>query len=265
MTGTKSLLILANWKMQLNNAESLALFKEIDEELKGLKNTEGMGVIICPSFTALPEIAKLIPETKIKLGAQDVFWEQVGVYTGEVSPEMLKECNCQYVLVGHSDRRTYLKETDEMVHLKIKATLASLLSPVICVGETFKERQLGRKDYVVIRQVTQALSGIDLILDSTQLIIAYEPVWVIGSGQAIDSEEAEYMHQVIKQSLIDLYPMKIVENCFRIIYGGSINSQIVKSFLVQPHIDGVLVGGASLNKEEFIGIIKEAIKVQKFK
>jgi triosephosphate isomerase len=265
MPTPKNSLILANWKMQLNNTESLGLFKELKEKIKELKNTESVEVVVCPSFTALPDIAKIATDTKLKLGAQDVFWEQVGAYTGEISPEMLKECGCTYVIIGHSDRRTYLKETDEMVHLKIRAALNSLLYPIICVGETFKERQLGRKDYVVIRQVTQALSGIDLILDSTQLVIAYEPVWVIGSGQAIDSEEAEYMHQVIKQALFDLYPVKIVENCFRIIYGGSINSQIVKSFMVQPHIDGVLVGGASLNKEEFIGIIKEAIKVNVFK
>lgn len=265
MSTLKNSFILANWKMQLNNVEGLNLFKGLKEETKKLKNAENVEIVVCPSFTALPDIAQIAIDTKIKLGAQNVFWEQIGAYTGEISPEMLKECNCKYVIIGHSDRRIYLKETDEMVHLKIKAALNSLLYPIICVGETFKERQLGRKDYVVIRQVTQALSGIDLILDSTQLIIAYEPVWVIGSGQAIDSEEAEYMHQVIKQALFDLYPVKIVENCFRIIYGGSINSRIVKSFMVQPHIDGVLVGGASLNKEEFIGIIKEVVKINVFK
>lgn len=265
MGESKNPFVLANWKMQLNNTESVGLFKEIKDEFNRLKDVANIEVAICPSFTALPDIFKLANDSKIKLGAQNVFWEQVGAYTGEISPEMLKEFGCQYVIIGHSDRRAYLKETDEMVHLKVKAALNGLLYPIICVGETFKERQLGRKDYVVIRQVTQALSGIDIILDSTQLIIAYEPVWVIGSGQAIDSEEAEYMHQVIRQALIDLYPMKVVEKCFRIIYGGSINSQIVKSFLVQPHIDGVLVGGASLNKDEFIDIIKEVSKVNKLK
>ncbi len=254
----KSCYIIANWKMQLNIKDSVYLFSKIKE---GLPENNKAEIAICPSYTALPDLNKMNDnDGKIKLGGQDVFWEDVGAYTGEISCNMLKEVGCDYVIIGHSDRRNYLKEDDEMVHYKTKITLANKLKPIVCVGETFQERQEGKRDYTIISQVTKALSGIELKGDE-EIIIAYEPVWVIGSGQAINTEEAEYMHQVIKQTLIDLFSVTLAEKCFRIIYGGSINQKIVKTFLIQPHIDGVLIGGASLNPDEFLGIIKEANNV----
>ncbi len=245
--------IIANWKMQLNIKESLEVFSAIQNNFPEKNKSE---VVICPSCVSLFEIGKLLDEKKVKLGAQNVFWEETGAYTGEISCEMLRECGCRYIIIGHSDRRKYLKEDDEMVHYKIKTSLKNSLIPIVCVGETFKERQEGKKDYVIIRQITKALSGINLS-GNDKIIIAYEPVWVIGSGQAINAEDAEYMHDIIRQASIDLFDVSIVEKSFKIVYGGSINKDIVKTFLVQPHIDGVLVGGASLKPESFLDIIKE--------
>lgn len=245
--------------MQLSIEESVNLFNEINS---GLPDKNQAEIAVCPNFMALPEINKNNKaDGTIKLGGQDVFWEEVGAYTGEISANILKEANCSYVIIGHSDRRKYFNETDEMVHYKVRAALSAGLIPIVCVGETFKERQEGKKDYTIINQVTKALSGIEL-KDKGKIIVAYEPVWVIGSGQAINEKEAEYMHQVIKQSLYDLFSVSSVESFFRIIYGGSINESIVKNFLIQPNIDGVLVGGASLNAEKFIAIIKEANNVK---
>ncbi len=246
--------IIANWKMQLSLNESLSLFGEIDEVLPE-KNKAN--VVICPSYTALAKINEINTRKKIKLGAQNVFWEEIGAYTGEISTKMLEEVDCKYVIIGHSDRRKYFKEDDDVVHHKLKTVLDSSLVPIVCVGEDFQQRQEGKKDYTIISQVTKAFSGIDF-KGNEKVIIAYEPVWVIGSGQAINAEDAEYMHEIIKQTIIDLFGVGIFEKIFKIIYGGSINAKIVKTFLVQPNIDGVLVGGASLNADKFLEIIKEA-------
>lgn len=251
--------VIANWKMQLNLEESIKLFNEMKS---GLPANNKVEVVVCPNFIALSEINKINGSgVNIKLGGQDVFWEDVGAYTGEISAKMLRGVNCEYVIIGHSDRRKYFNESDEAIHYKIRAALNAGLTPIVCVGETFKERQEGKKDYTIINQVTKALSGIDL-QGAEKVIVAYEPVWVIGSGQAINSEEAEYMHQVIKQTLFDLFSVSAVESCFRIIYGGSVNENIVKRFLVEPSIDGVLVGGASLSADKFLGIIKEANNIK---
>lgn len=246
-------IFIANWKMSLSLEETLGLIKKIAKEVKIPENN--FEVVVCPSFTALTEASALLKKSKISLGSQDVFWEEKGAYTSGISAKMLKEVGCKYVIIGHSERRQYLKETDEMVHQKIKAALKENLIPIVCVGETFEERQEGQKDYVIIRQVTKALEGLNLA-GKQEIIIAYEPVWVIGSGQAVNPEEAEYTNQVIKHVLIDLYPLDIVKEHMRIIYGGSVDSKIISSFLEQPTIKGVLVGGASLKADEFVKMIK---------
>jgi triosephosphate isomerase len=257
----KKPIIIANWKMKLALAESLKLAKKILKE-SGIRNQEsGIEIVLCPSFIILSDIQKLIfkirnSKFKIRLGAQDVFWETKGAFTGEVSAFMLKEAGCEYVIIGHSERREYLKETDEMIHKKIKVVLEEDLIPVLCVGETFGERQQGQKDFRIIMQVTKALEGIK-IKPRQNLIIAYEPVWVIGSGQAVEPEEAEHTNRVIKQTLIDLFGSEIAEENFRIIYGGSVDSSTVKDFVDQPTVDGVLVGGASLDAEEFVKLITQ--------
>ncbi len=243
-------IIIANWKMKLGVSESIELAKKISKE-KFLKAE----VVLCPSFTSLSETGKILNNNEIKLGAQDCFWESDGAYTGEVSAKQLKELGCEFVILGHSERRQYLNETDEMIHQKVKMALSARLIPIICVGETFLQRQEGAKDYILIQQTTKALEGIDLNLDQ-KIIIAYEPVWVIGSGQAIKPSEAEDTHQVIRQSLFDIFPSLMVENNFRIIYGGSVDSGNVRKFVELENTSGVLVGGASLKAEGFISLVK---------
>ncbi len=274
----KNPILIANWKMCLTREENLKLAEKILKDLKTKSSTQKrniveklkLDIVFCPSFTYLSDIGDLIfkarcpKEFNLALGAQDVFWEEKGAFTGETSALMLKELGCQYVIVGHSEKREYLKETDEMVHRKIKACLEQQLIPILCVGETFEERQLGQKDVRIITQVTKALGGIR-VKESQSLIIAYEPVWVIGSGQSVNPEEAEHAHRVIRQTLIDLwYPVEVIEKNFRIIYGGSVDSKTVKSFIDQPTVDGVLVGSASLKAEEFIKMIQLISDYEKF-
>ncbi len=251
----KNSLVIANWKMNLSFKKTLELTKDIKKRLSQ-KRIKGVKVVLCPSFPMLNEVKKIIKNSKIVLGAQDTFWEEKGPFTSAVSPLILKEIGCQYVIIGHSERRRYFKETDDIVHKKVKAALRAGLIPVICVGETFSERKEHRKDYVIIRQVSRALEGIK-VKKENKVVIAYEPVWVIGSGQAVRPEEAEYTSKVILHRLFDLYSKKIVENNFWIIYGGSVDSHIVKSFTHQLDIEGVLVGGKSLRAKEFVNIVNQ--------
>jgi triosephosphate isomerase len=244
--------VIANWKMKLGVAESQALASV----LKRVR-TDGRDVVVCPSFPSLGEISKMLKGSVIKLGAQDCFWEADGAFTGEVSAKQLKEVGCEYVLIGHSERRQFLNETDEMVHKKIRMALLQGLTPIVCVGETFDQRQSGAKDYVLIQQTTKAFEGVD-VNPNQHVIIAYEPVWVIGSGQAIDPNEAGAAHLIIRQTLFDLFPSSLVKSNFHIIYGGSVDGDNVSNFTSLEHTDGVLVGGASLNIETFAAIIKNA-------
>lgn len=250
----KKNIIIANWKMNLGSKETETLTKDIINGLKKIKKIEKIEVVLCPSSTAMSTINNLTSKSPISLGAQNCFWEERGAYTGEISPAQLKELGSQYIIIGHSERRSHLKETDEMIHQKIKITLEVGLTPILCVGETFEERQRGVKDYVIINQVSKALEGLRLKTDQ-QLIIAYEPVWVIGSGQAVKPEEAEYINRVILQRVIDFYPLPIVRNNIRLIYGGSVDHTNVAEFMKQETIDGILVGGASLKAAEFVEII----------
>lgn len=253
----KKKIIIANWKMNLTLQQSLVLAKDILNGLKKIKNLKKIDIVLCPSFTALSSIQPLLL-SKVYLGAQNCFWEEAGAYTGEISPFQLKEVGCQYVIIGHSERRQYLKETDEMIHCKVKTGLEAGIIPVLCIGETFEERQKGIKDYVIINQLSHALEGVNLKANQ-QLIIAYEPIWVIGTGQAVRPEEAEYASRIILQRVIDLYPLPIVRNNIRIIYGGSVDHTNIQDFLKQDTIDGVLVGGASLKAEGFIKMISRIV------
>ncbi len=250
-------IIIANWKMKLGLAETLSLAKKINSKFKGI--AEGT-IVVCPNFISLLEIKKIFKESKIKVGAQDVFWEGKGAYTGEISPSMLVEAGCRYVIIGHSERRKFLMENYEMIHRETKAVLSiEDLVPIICIGENWDERKTDRRDFVLFDQMQQALSGIDIV-GNQQIIIAYEPIWAIGSGTAIEPSEAEYAHKVIKLTLNDMFGMKIVKNNFKIIYGGSINSKNVKGFVGLENLDGMLVGGASLDVDEFYKVVKAIIK-----
>lgn len=246
----KRKVVIANWKMSLTLRESIQLAKEVGASSAKVHTVD---IVLCPSFTALPSVGPLLPHA-IALGAQDVFWEEKGAYTGAIAPRLLVEMGCRYVLVGHSERRQYFQETDAMVHKKIVAALRAGLIPILCVGETSDERRNGQKDYVVMRQVAEAIRGVTL-LGTQELIVAYEPVWVIGTGQAVSGDDAEHMSQVIRHTIADTIPPVTMESRCRIVYGGSVDAKNVADFTRRNVIDGVLVGGASLKSSSFSGIL----------
>lgn len=250
-------IFVANWKMNLAVVETEKLTKELSQGLRSLVNEE-LEIVLCPAFPALDNLSLMLKKenpANLKIGAQDVFWEERGAFTGEVSVKMLKEADCEYVIVGHSERRKNLGETDEMVNKKVKVLLENDLTPIICVGETFEERQKGIRDVVVARQTAAAMDDTE-IFGNKKVIIAYEPVWVIGTGQAVDPEDAEHSHKMIRESLLEIFSLDIVEKHFQIIYGGSVDSKNIKDFVDREAIGGVLVGGASLKAEEFVKMIK---------
>ncbi len=253
----KKKIVIANWKMNLNLKETKDLTKKIIQDLKKIKKLKNLEIVLCPSFPAIFAVKNLISQARklpVYLGAQNVFWEEKGAYTGEVSVPILKELGVKFIILGHSERREYLKEDNEMIHKKTRIVLAHHLIPILCVGETFEERLAGQKDVIIIKQVSRALEGIALD-KKDKLIIAYEPVWVIGSGQAVKPDDAKEANLIIKQRLFDLFPVDFVENNIRLIYGGSVDKTIIKDF-IEKDIDGFLIGGSSLEPEEFIEIIK---------
>lgn len=256
MSIKKERVVIANWKMKLSLAESIALAKAYKEVFKDFKGE----VVACPSPFAMAEAKKSLKGSSVKLGAQNVFWEEKGAYTGEIPASALVEIGCQYVIIGHSERRQYLQENYEMIHQKIKTVLnTKSLIPVVCIGENLEERKTDRRDYVLAHQLQQAFGGINL-LAGQQIVIAYEPIWAIGSGTAIEPSEAEYAHRVIKQTVKDIFGMADIMSHIKIIYGGSVSSKIVKDFVGLEDIDGLLVGGASLDANEFYKVAKAMLK-----
>jgi triosephosphate isomerase len=250
-------IIIANWKMELDLKESISLAHKIKRNLRRVAvNKE---VVICRSFPALFGVTKILKRSKIKLGAQDVFWEEQGAYTGEVSPLMLKEIGCEYVILGHSERRQHLGETNEMIHLKTRVALKNSIVPVVCIGENAAERQDGQKDYVLLSQLSEIFQGIELERNQ-QLVVAYEPVWAISAGGGIAAEpaEIEYANEVIRHALLDLFDKELVNSNIRIIYGGSVKPENVKAFAKLKNVQGFLVGGASLNAAEFAEVVKKS-------
>jgi triosephosphate isomerase len=248
-------IIIGNWKMKKGLAESVALTKELVDKFKDFK-VAGKTVAVCPTLVALTEVNKVLKKSAIKMGAQNVFWEDRGSYTGEISPQMLIEAGCQYVIIGHSERRKYLLENYAMIHLKVREVLnTEKLIPVVCIGEENEDRKTDRRDFVLLNQLQQALGGIDISRDQ-RIIVAYEPVWAIGSGAAIEPSEVTYAHKIIKLALDDMFGMQVVERNLRIIYGGSVTGKNVKRFSNLENMDGLLVGGASLDAEEFYKICR---------
>ncbi|MBU2576060.1 triose-phosphate isomerase [Patescibacteria group bacterium] len=250
-------LIIANWKMKLNASDSLDLAKRVK---KASAKYNGVEVVLCPSFTEIAQVNEIIKGSNIKLGAQDCFWEEQGSFTGEISPKSLQDYDVKYVLVGHSERRQNLGETEEMIHKKVRLLLTIDITPVLCIGETFEERQDGLKDVVLTRQLHNAFNGLWLN-KSDRLVVAYEPVWVIGSGQDIDPDEIEHTHQIIRQLLYDLFEDRVVDEQVKIIYGGSVDSENIAQYIARPIVQGVLVGGASLDATHFSTIIAQAKKL----
>ena len=251
--------VAGNWKMFKTVSETRHL---ISEFVPGLQTIKGVEKVICPPFTTLLAAAALLEGTEIGLGAQDMHWESSGAYTGEISPGMVAEI-CRYVILGHSERRTYFGETDETVNRKFKAALAHNLIPIVCVGETLAENEAGLTAQVVSRQVHEGLAGLtttpDLIATSADcIIVAYEPVWAIGTGRAATAEGANaVLANIIRPALADLFG-EAFSYSVRILYGGSVNSSNAAEFFAQPEIDGALVGGASLKVAEFTAIVQAA-------
>ncbi len=225
---------------------------------KDLKNIQGVEKVLCPPYMSLVAVANLIGGTDLGLGAQNMHWEEKGAFTGETSPGMLKEF-CKYVILGHSERRTYFGETDQTVNKKVFAAQKYGLIPIVCVGETLAENQAGLTAEVVRRQTLEGLKGLDPVF-APQIVVAYEPVWAIGTGLASSGENAEAVHRdVVRAALQDLFGAETAQ-AIRILYGGSVTAANAAEFFSQPDIDGALVGGASLKSDEFIAIVRAAAK-----
>ena len=249
-------LIIANWKMNpTTTKEAKKFFGDFKKELKNIKNAE---VVICPPFVYLATSDKR-QATRIKLGGQDCFWEAKGAYTGEISPQILKDLGCQYVILGHSERRKYLGETNEMINKKIKTALKNRLRPILCVGETLEERKKGKTNQVIQRQLTKSLQNIQYPVSSIQyLTIAYEPIWAIRTGNPCLPQDAKEVGLFIRKILSKILGKKISESC-RIIYGGSVNSKNAADYIKKAEMNGLLVGGASLSAKEFGRIVRSIL------
>ncbi len=244
-------LLVANWKMHFVRAQALEYLKVFRERVREVRTTE---LVFAPPFTLLETVGRALYGTSIKLAAQDLFHEREGAFTGEISPLMLKDLGCSYVIVGHSERRRIFGETDELIHKKLKAALDAELVPILCVGETLEERRAGKTHTVLETQIRGALEWLAL---SEDFVIAYEPVWAIGTGVNAEPTEAEASARFIRELLAQLFNTQIAKK-IRILYGGSVKPENFEGFLCQPNIDGALVGGASLNPEAFARMAQTA-------
>ena len=240
-----------NWKMNKTVGEAVELVKELKVSIAGV---EGVEVAVAPPFTALYAVRKELEGSSIRLAAQNLYWEEKGAYTGEISSLMLKELGCHYVIIGHSERRQYFGETDVTVNKRIKAALSQGLIPILCIGETLKEREEEKTFAVIDSQLGNGLKGIGE-REMERMVIAYEPVWAIGTGKTATPQQAEEVHQFIRQRLEKLYTRGVAEEV-RIQYGGSVTPENVKGLMSQKNIDGALVGGASLKSEPFSKIVR---------
>lgn len=248
-------IIAGNWKMFKTLSEAAALVTAL-KPLAGV--TSGVEVVVCPPFTALARVVEVLRGTNIMVGAQDVYWEDSGAFTGEISPVMLKDIGCRYVIIGHSERRQFFGETDEKVNRKLKAVLAHELVPIMCVGETLAEREADRTGQVIHAQAEAGLA--ELTPDQVSgLIIAYEPVWAIGTGKTASDGDAQQVIGYIRSLVKDWYGASAAGQV-RIQYGGSVKPGNTAGLMAQPDIDGALVGGASLEAASFTGIVQTAAR-----
>jgi len=247
--------VAGNWKMNKTVAEARSLVSEMAPKLHVVKGVEK---VLCPPFMSLVPVAALLQGTDLGLGAQNIHWESKGAFTGEVAAGMVAEF-CQYVIIGHSERRTYFGETDETVNKKTVAAIASGLIPIVCVGETLAEYESGRTADVVSRQIRQGLKGLDEKF-VPKIVVAYEPVWAIGTGRASTGEAAEVViRDHIRKPLAEMYGEETAQ-AIRVLYGGSVTGANAAEFFGQPDIDGALVGGASLKTDDFVKITQAAVK-----
>jgi triosephosphate isomerase len=266
MADTRTKLVVGNWKMNKTNAEAAAA---VESFVKHVSAKSDVDVVICPPYMCISRVRELTKNTHIKVGAQDVFWKESGAFTGQISPVMLSECGVSYCIVGHSERRgrfgkleiseqsvSYFAETDHTVNLKIRALLYASINPILCVGETAEEREAGKTEAVIKKQLAAGLEGID----ASELYffsVAYEPVWAIGTGNTCECLEAERVCRLIRETLAHQLDPEVADE-IRILYGGSVKASNAKEMFRQPNVDGGLVGGASLEPMEFSRIVMSA-------
>ncbi len=249
-------IIAGNWKMHLTVPEAGALVRQLRDSCE----LAGVDVVVCPPFTALAAVRAALQGSAIGLGAQDVFWETQGAFTGEVSPAMLVDVGCRYVILGHSERRILFGETDETVRRKLGAVLGHGLTPIVCIGETLAQREADQTFAVLTRQLEGALNACSAA-DAARLVMAYEPVWAIGTGRNATPEQAQDAHAFIRQWLAERFGAQTAE-ALRLQYGGSVTASNASRLLQQPDVDGALVGGASLKADSFTAIVHAAVNAK---
>ncbi|MGG1660941.1 triose-phosphate isomerase [Brevibacillus sp. NRS-1366] len=245
-------IIAGNWKMFKTIAEA----KEFAQNAKAGNTTTGVQKVICAPFTALPALSEVLAGTDIALGAQNVHFEEQGAFTGEISPSMLKEIGVQYVIIGHSERRQYFNETDETVNKKVVAALKADLVPIVCVGESLEQREAGETSRIVRTQTEAAFAGLEAA-QVAEVIIAYEPIWAIGTGKSSTAEDANETIAIIRGVIAERFGQETAEQV-RIQYGGSVKPENIASYMAQPDIDGALVGGASLVADSYLQLVSGA-------
>ncbi len=246
-------LIAGNWKMNTTVTEAVKLVNDMKARLDSIN---GIEKLVCPPFVSLTSVAEALKGTTVKLGAQNIHFMEKGAYTGEVSPLMLAGL-CEYVIIGHSERRQYFGDTNEVVNKKIKAALVAGLKPILCVGERLEENEAGKTGEVVTSQLNGSLDGIEY---DTRLVIAYEPVWAIGTGKAATAEQANDTIGICRNVLVELYGKESADN-IKILYGGSVTAANAAELMRKPEIDGALIGGASLKADEFVSIAKQTAEL----
>ncbi|NTW60420.1 MAG: triose-phosphate isomerase [Nitrospirae bacterium] len=244
-------ILAGNWKMNMTATQARELASKLVPLVSSIKDRD---IVLGPPFTSLSAVAEMIKGSDIGLSAQNLHWEDKGAFTGEISAEMLLDLGCRYVIIGHSERRQYFGETDETVNRKAKQALRKGLLPILCVGETLAEREAGKLSDIIGRQVTGGLKDIAAD-DMKKVVIAYEPVWAIGTGKTATPEQANEVHALIRQKVKALYSADIAEG-LRIQYGGSVTPENISTLMAMPDIDGALVGGASLKPESFAALVK---------
>jgi triosephosphate isomerase len=255
MNPNRKPIIAGNWKMYKTGAEAVALVNALKAAVAGVESVE---IVVCPPFTALAAVGPALAGSNVQLASQNVHWEKEGAFTGEISAPMLKELGVRYAVIGHSERRQFFGETDAGVNKRTKAALANGLRPIVCVGETLKEREANKTEHVVRTQITGGLAGLSKN-EMLETVIAYEPVWAIGTGKTATPQQAQDVHAFIRKLIASLFDADTASRvCIQ--YGGSVKPDNAKELLGQPDIDGALVGGASLKADGFAAIVKAGVQ-----
>ncbi len=254
MNKERKLIIAGNWKMNKTVAEALDLVRGLKMELASIKEVD---IVVCPAFTALSEVSKAVLDSNIRLGAQNMSENNVGAYTGEIAAVMLKEFSVRYVILGHSERRQYQKESDALIAKKAAAVHAASLKPIVCIGETLAEREAGKMQQVLETQVRGSLAGLTKE-QMAETVLAYEPVWAIGTGKTATTAQAQETHAFIRSVLVSMFDETVARRV-RIQYGGSVKPANARELMSQPDVDGALVGGAALEVRSFADIVKNSI------